>query len=117
MLPLGLEPEVEADEVRVSLRYGTALSPAFAISAGSSTPAVYAVEPTDLVAPFVLEVDTEVSVCDADPPAGAPVLRGGGVELVEAISLRMPFPDTTPREWLGLMAGLSTAFDAPPLGA
>jgi len=26
----------------------------------------------------------------------------------------VPFPDTTPSEWLALMAGLSAAFDAPP---
>ena len=116
MLPLGLEPEVEADEVRVSLRYGAALSPAFAITAGSSRPAVLAVETTDLVPAFVLDVDTEVSVRDGSPPTGVPVLRGEGVALTEAISLRMPFPDSTPTEWLALMAGLSTAFDAPPLG-
>src|SRR4051794_18050788 len=67
MLPLGLEPEVEADEVRVSLRYGAALSPAFALSSGAAEAAVFAVDPTDLVPAFVLDVDTEVSVRDAAP--------------------------------------------------
>jgi uncharacterized protein (TIGR03083 family) len=110
-LPLGLNPPAELDEVRSCLRFAAALSPAFAISAGHELTGVFAVDAGDPALCFVLEVGDAVAVRDQVAPPDAPCLRGGAVELVEALSLRAPLPASTPRAWLRLLQGLATAFD------
>ena len=50
---------------------------------------------------------------DGAIPSGAPCLRGDAVELVEALSIRAPLPDSAPPEWHELLVGLATAFDTP----
>jgi hypothetical protein len=111
-LPLGLTPAVEPDEVLSCLRYAAALSPALAISSGSAFVGVFAVEASDPELCFWLEVGESVTVRDGSPPRDAPCLRGGAVELVEALSLRAPLPNSAPTEWRQLLAGLATAFDS-----
>lgn len=110
-LPLGLTPSVEPDEVLSCLRYAAALSPAFAISTGSALPGVFAVAATDPALHFTVEIGDSVAVRDGSGPRDAPCLRGGAVELVEALSIRAPLPASTPLEWHQLLAGLATAFD------
>ena len=112
-LPLGLTPPVEADEVMASMRYAAALSPGFILSEGRDCAGSYAVEVLDLDTSFTLEVDDSVAVHDRDAPRGAPILRGDAVELVEALSIRAPLPDSAPAEWHSLLVGLATAFDTP----
>lgn len=109
-LPLGLTPAVEPDEVLSSLRYAAALSPALGFSAGNACAGAFSVETTDPDSCFVLEVDDSVRLRDDPPPADAPYLCGDAVELVEALSLRAPFPASAPAEWQQLLAGLATAF-------
>ncbi len=108
-LPLGFEPPVEDDEVLSCLRYAAALSPAFAISSGQAIGGVFAVESSDPDSSFVVEVGDSVAVRDRTDP-GAPCLRGDAVELVEALSIRAPLPDSAPVEWKQLLGGLETAF-------
>lgn len=111
VLALGTTAVVEPDEVRSCLRYAAALSPAFAISAGGSSTGVFAVDASDPDLQFVLELDESVSVHDGDAPPNTPVLRGGAVDLVEALSIRAPLPSTAPNEWRQLLTGLATVFD------
>ena len=111
-LPLGLTPAVEPDEVLSCLRYAAALSPAFAISTGSRSVGVFSVEASDPELCFGLEVGESVAVSEGLAPRDAPCLRGGAVELVEALSLRAPLPTSAPIEWRQLLAGLATAFDS-----
>lgn len=108
-LPLGFEPAVEDDEVLSCLRYAAALSPAFAISSGEAIGGVFAVESSDPDSSFVVEVGDSVAVRDRTDPS-APCLRGDAVELVEALSIRAPIPDSAPVEWKQLLGGLETAF-------
>ncbi len=112
VLPLGLTPPVEPDEVGACLRFATALSPAFAISAGRAPNGVFAVEASEPEVCFTLEVGETASVHEGARPTNAPCLRGSAVELVDALSLRVPLPASTPIEWQRLLDGLATVFDA-----
>ena len=109
-LPLGFTPLVEDDEVLSCLRYSAALSPAFAVSSGDALDGVFAVESTDPDSHFVVEVGDSVAVRDGTGPGDAPCLRGDAVELVEALSIRAPLPDSAPVEWKQMLGGLETAF-------
>ena len=110
-LPLGQTPALEADEVLSCLRYAAALSPALAITTGDATAGVFSIEVSDPALAFELEVGDTVSVSDGGAP-GAVCLRGDAVELLEALSLRVPLPASSPTEWRQLLAGLATAFDS-----
>ena len=111
VLALGSTAVVEPDEVRSCLRYAAALSPAFAISSGTAFTGTFAVDASDPDLQFVLELGESVSVRDGAAPADAPVLRGGAVDLVEALSIRAPLPSSAPTEWRRLLTGLATVFD------
>jgi uncharacterized protein (TIGR03083 family) len=111
-LPLEMTPPVEADEVLSSMRYAAALSPAFSLSVGDDCGGSFTVEVADLDASFTLEIDNSVHVRAGSAP-GAPCLRGNAVELVEALSIRSPLPDSAPPEWRQLLGGLEAVFDAP----
>ena len=112
VLPLGLAPVEEPDEVLTCLRYAAALSPTFALSQGTAVPGTFTVEVTDPDDGFVLTVDDAVTLTDPPLPGDAPCLRGSAVELVEALSMRRPLPASTPVEWQQLMVGLATVFDS-----
>jgi uncharacterized protein (TIGR03083 family) len=109
-LPLGIATEVVPDEVRSALRYAAALSPGFAVSVGEATAGTYAVDARDPHVRFGVDVGASVAVRDGLMPDGAPVLRGDAIELVEALSLRAPLPDSAPPEWRALLGGLATVF-------
>jgi uncharacterized protein (TIGR03083 family) len=111
-LPLGLTPVVEADEVLSALRYASALSPALGILCGGTFRGTYAVETRDPGCRIELEVDDSIAVRDGSAFPAAPCLRGGAVDMLETLSLRVPLPPSAPAEWRRLLAGLATAFDA-----
>jgi len=114
LLPLGLTPDVEPDEVLSSLRYAAALSPALAIGSRNVSAGVFTVEATDPDARFSVEVSQSVAVRDGPapaPPGQVPCLRGDAVALVEALSFRAPLPASAPPEWRRLITGLADAFD------
>lgn len=111
-LPLGRTPVIEADEVKSSLQYAAAVSPALTISEGRQSAGILAVEATDPDVRFVIDVGESVSVRSETPPASAPCLRGSTVDLIEALSIRAPLPADAPPEWHQLLGGLATVFDA-----
>ena len=111
VLPLGITPAAEPDEVSSCLRYAAALSPAFAISTGSALTGVFAIEATDPDVCLAVEVGESVDVRDVAVSSDAPCLRGPAVQLVEALSIRAPLPASTPPEWQRLLDGLANAFD------
>jgi uncharacterized protein (TIGR03083 family) len=113
VLPLGLVPTVEADEVRRCVRYAAALSPAVAVSTGGAVADAFAVEVHGPDDAFVLEVGEAVAVRSGGDGGGAPCLRGDAVEVTEALSVRAPLPAGTPEAWCRLLdGGLATIFDA-----
>lgn len=111
-LPLGLTASEEADEVRSSLRYAAALSPAFAVTSGHRSSPVLAVAASGPLCDFVVEIGACVEVRDDAGPPDAPRLRGAAVTLLEGLSLRVPLPAATPIEWRQVLEGLARAFDS-----
>ncbi|MDQ1386284.1 MAG: hypothetical protein QOG65_3663, partial [Actinomycetota bacterium] len=106
-LPLGLAQPVEPDEVLSCLRFAAALSPAFALHSSTAPKGTFSVMASDPESCFTLDVGDAVSVGQASLVADAPCLRGDAVELVEALSLRVPLPASTPDEWRQLLGGLA----------
>lgn len=111
-LPLGLTPTDEPDEIGSALRYAAAVGPALAITHASVSAGEFAVVATDPDDCFVLEVGDSVAVHNDSPSAPTPCLRGGAVDLIEALSIRAPLPSDTPSEWQMLVRGLATVFDS-----
>ena len=111
VLPLGLTPVEEPDEIAGCLGYVAALSPAFVVAAGSTRPGAIAVEATDPDVRFVVDVGESVVVRAGEAPAGALHLTGPAVELVEALSFRVPLPCPVADEHRWLLKGLAGVFD------
>ena len=111
-IPLGLPPAVQPDELRSCLQYAAAVSPVLGMAVSGAGVGSFAVEATDPTIRFVLEVGESVAVRDAAAAVDVPCLRGDAVALTEGLSLRAPMPTSTPIEWLQLLGGLATAFDA-----
>ena len=113
VLPLGLTPVEEDDEVTGCLAYAAALGPAFAVTRGETRRGTLAVRATDPDVRLVVEAGESVVVRSGDAPAGAPYLTGPAVELVEALSFRAPLPCPAPEADAWLLAGLAEIFDRP----
>ena len=86
--------------------------PRLLIAGGDAPVGAYAVEVTGPELSFTLDVADFVAVHNGSAPGDAPLLRGDAVELIEALSIRAPLPDSTPAEWRALLHGLETVFDA-----
>jgi uncharacterized protein (TIGR03083 family) len=118
LVPLGLEPAREDDEIAACLRYAAAVGPGLRAMAGSDRRGVLAVEATDPALSFVVDAGPTVVVRDGAVPAGAPVLRGDAVALVEGLSYRGPLQHDLGPEDRWLLAGLDEVLDlAPSAGA
>lgn len=113
-IPLGLLCVLEDDELTTCLRYSAAISPVLGLGLGQSTSGRFAVESTNPCVRFIVDVGDRVTVSDG-PPSGpdVPCLRGEAVELVEALSMRSPLPESAPAAWRRMRDGLATAFDSP----
>jgi uncharacterized protein (TIGR03083 family) len=112
LVPLGRTQPIETDEVGAALRYAAALAPAFAAAAGTARRGVLGLVATEPDVTAAVEVDGRVRV--RSRPASGPdlELRGGAVDLLEALSLRAPLAAPVPDQarWLG--EGLAVVFDA-----
>jgi uncharacterized protein (TIGR03083 family) len=116
LLPLGLSPVEEPDEITECLRYAAALSPVFSLSTGSAGRGALVVDVSDPDIHVVVEVDDAVAVHAGDAPTDAVVITGDAVELVEAFSIRQPLDAEVPVEARWLVTGLAEAFDAAAQG-
>lgn len=113
LLPLGLPATVEDDEVAACLRYAAALGPAFAISVDPGRTGALAIDAAGPDTTVVVEVDGSVRARGGPAPTGALTVAGPAVDLVEAFSVRGPFPAGTPTDsWL--VGGLADAFAPEP---
>jgi len=113
-LPLGLAPVEDADEIAGSLRYAVCISPALAVAGGSTRQGSIVVEATDPNVRVVVDVGEAVFVHEGDAATGALHLTGSAVELVEALTYRVPLcqPVGDEHEWL--FGGLAEVFDREP---
>lgn len=115
LLPLGLAPAEEADEVASCLRYAAGIGPAIAIAdaAPADGGVVVVIKASDPDVHVVVEAGHAVRVHGGGAPEGAPTITGPAVDLVEAFTFRQPFPTDIPAEVRWLSDGLAAAFDAP----
>lgn len=117
LLPLGIAPEVEPDEVAACLRYAAALGPALARNAGSTRTGAFTVTAAGPDVEFTVRIGADRVHVAAGADADADMhLRGNAVELLEAFSVRAPFPVEVPVPHAWMVHGLAETFDAPPLG-
>jgi uncharacterized protein (TIGR03083 family) len=111
-LPLGLPVVEEDDEVLAALRYAAALSPAFALSLSPERHGALALETSAPDATIVVEVGDAARVRGGPVPAGASVLSAPAVALLEAFSVRAPFPVAVSDDDAWLVSGLSEVFES-----
>jgi uncharacterized protein (TIGR03083 family) len=111
-LPLGLSPAEEPDEILASLRYAVGLGPCLSVIAGTARAARLHVEGHDPEAHLVVDVGDRVVVgLTEGAPAEGARLEGPTIELLEALSVRAPFPGGLDGD-LAVLGGLAPAFDA-----
>ena len=113
VVPLGLDPAVEPDEVALSLAYAAALSPAFLAAGGSTRRGSFAVTATEPDVRLIVDVGSTVTVRPLDGALVGPCLAGPAVDLLEGLSFRRPLNrDVSPTdEWM--FGGLAEVFDVP----
>ena len=110
LLPLGLSPVEEPDEVLAALRYVAGLTPALVLTGGGNRTGAFDVLATDPDLGVHVEIGRDVSVTGGATGADF-VLTGRAVDLLEALSFRRPLDQDIPVEIAWAFAGLSTAFD------
>jgi uncharacterized protein (TIGR03083 family) len=111
LVPLGLEHQVEEDEVLAVLAYAAGLGPSFDLQPDRQGTLV--VEVVDAGAEIVVEVGPSVRVSRG--PLGRTTsatarLTGDAVDLAETFSIRRPF-DVELGDGAWMVAGLATTFD------
>ncbi len=112
LLPLGIAPDEEPDELTAALRYVAALAPAFAVSRDGTMRGTLAVEATTPDVKFAVDIGDHVAV---GASSTEPDLRltGDAVELLEALSIRKPLAQPIPAKYAWMVSGLAELFDAP----
>ena len=117
VLPLGLAPAEEPDEIAGSLAYVAALGPAFLALAGSTRAATLDVQAADPDLRVLVEVGPTVVLHDGSSgstgSSGATTvtLAGPAVELVEALSFRVPLTATLDPADRWVLGDLGQVFD------
>lgn len=112
LVPLGIAPAEEGDELISCLRYVAALGPALGLSAESGRSGALLIEATEPDARVVVDVNTTVHVHDGPAPSGATRLRGRAVDLIDMLSIRAPLDPPVSEQDRWLFSGLATVFDA-----
>ncbi len=110
LLPLGIAPDEEADEIAACLRYAAALGPALAVTRGTARRGVLTVAATEPDVEFVVDIGDRVVVREGTDRADLE-LSGAAVELLEALSIRRPLDRPLPEESAWMLEGLAEAFD------
>lgn len=111
LLPLGIAPAEEPDELLACLRYVAALGPVFLATMGSTRTATLVVVGTDPAARVVVGLGETVVLDGAEPGEGAVRLEGRTVELVEGLSRRAPLPREVAEADRWVVDGLAVTFD------
>jgi uncharacterized protein (TIGR03083 family) len=111
VLPLGLDPVVEDDEVAACLVYAVGLGPAFLASTGSTRTGRLAVDATDPDLSFVVACGPTVVIGEGPAPDCTPRLSGRAVALVEGLSFRFPLEHGLAPEDEWLLGGLGDVFE------
>ena len=110
LLPLGLAPVEEPDEVLACLAYAAAIGPALLATNGSTRRRTMTVNATSPIVQLSVDAGERVVVRDTTTPDGV-VLTGRAVDLIEGFSFRVPLDADIDADDLWLFGGLESAFD------
>ncbi len=110
LLPLGIAPPEDDDEVAACLRYCAALDVALGLDVRAARGAFVIEADTPTLRVRIEATDTGVNVSAADEASDEPVLRGGAVDLVEGLSVRAPLPGGPAVATIPLLGGLAAVF-------
>ena len=113
LLPQGIAPVVEPDEVEACLRYVSALGPALALGHGVTQRGVFSVSTTSPDVRAVVDIGDTVHV-RAGTAATELVLTGHSVDVLEALSTRRVITQPIPAGSAWMPAGLTQTFDIAP---
>lgn len=109
LLPLGIEVAEEADEIEACLRYAAALALSFGVIVDPTTNKKLSV---DVAAPSVaFDATVGDTVAITTGATSSDVATGDAVELLEAVSCRVPYSTDTPESVQRAFDGLGRAFD------
>jgi uncharacterized protein (TIGR03083 family) len=111
LLPLGMAPVEEPDEVAACLRYSVALGPAALATGGSTRRGTLAVDATDPDVQFVVEAGSSVLVRDGVAAPDAARLAGPAVTLIDGLTSRAPLTAQVTGTGHWMLSGLAAAFD------
>ena len=116
LLPIGRTQELHADEVVACLAYAGAVGPAFGAATGSTRTGTLTIDATDPDVTVVIDVATSVCIrVEALGNHEGPRLTGKAVDLTDALTFRVPFPDGAkdqlPPDQHWLLGGLDAVFD------
>ena len=109
--PLGVDSVDVSDEIAMTLRVAPPLGPSLRASQGTARPAAVEFRVTDPDVSFVGEVGSGVVVRAAGAVDVPIVITRDADALLEAVNMRVPFPDSIPAEHRALIGGLATVFD------
>ena len=110
LLPQGLVPAEEPDEIAAALRYAAALGPAFAVGRETGASGVLSIVATDPDLSLLVEIGERADVRWGTGPADL-TISGDAVELVEAFSRRGALAQPVPAEMAWMLDGVAEAFD------
>lgn len=110
LLPLGITPDEEADEIAAGLRYVAALAAGLAVNLGTAERGTLAIEATDPDVAFTVEIGERVILRTGNGEADVR-LAGGAVDLVEALSFRKELDPPIIEEVSRILGGLGEIFD------
>jgi uncharacterized protein (TIGR03083 family) len=112
VVPLGIDPTVEADEVAACLAYAAGLGPTFRLTVGATDTGTMSVVATDPDVAFTVEIGASVAIHTGRSAFADFELSGDAVDLLEALSMRRPLQQSSPPEAQWMLNGLATVFDA-----
>ena len=110
LIPLGLAPADEADEVVAALTYAAALSPALLAAGGSTRCGTIIVDATEPDVQIVVEAGPSVGVRPGRATPDSVMLTCRAVELAETLSFRRPRVIVMAAPDRLLLSGLAAAF-------
>jgi len=114
-IPLGLPLVEEPDEIAGSLAYVAGLGPAFLALTGSTREATLELVTTDPQLHLVVELGPSVVLRRGAPAPGGEIitLTGDAVELLEALSFRVPLTADLAADDRWVLGSLGQVFDQP----
>lgn len=109
LLPIGIAPVEESDEILACLRYIAGFTPALVLISGGTQTGAFDVSATEPDASFYVEIGANVTVATGARGADF-VLEGRAVDLLEALSFRGELDGEVPEGMDWAFAGLSAAY-------